>query len=100
MGIRLPQFSMEIKRYKMKKGHTCYNEFNSRITSLWSILFILFIEFFLTIVGLCIGSAIVGMAYGRYIYNRTKNLPDGHPHKPRKINNLWEDDDIRDILKV
>ena len=40
------------------------------------------------------------MIYGKYINYRTNNLPDGHPHKPIQINNKWENDDIRDILKV
>ena len=40
------------------------------------------------------------MAYGKYIRERTNSLPDNHPHKPILINNKWENDDIRDILKV
>merc|ERR1712241_428024 len=56
-------------------------------------------EFFTTLLGLCIGSAVLGMAFGKYIRERTNNLPDNHPHKPILINNKWENDDIRDILK-
>ena len=42
----------------------------------------------------------MGWLYGIYIRRRIALLPDDHPHKPIQTNNKWENDDIRDILKV
>ena len=59
-----------------------------------------FSEFCLYFLGVCIISGCLGWLYGIYIRRRIALLPDDHPHKPIQTNNKWENDDIRDILKV
>jgi len=56
-------------------------------------------EFFLFLVSVTVISAGIGWGYGKYVYNRANALPDNHPHKPRRINNMWENEEKRDILQ-
>ena len=43
---------------------------------------------------------LIGWPFAKYVRHHDDNLADNHPHKPIAIYKQWENDDVRDILKV
>lgn len=57
-------------------------------------------EFFQYMAAVLLISICIGWLYGKYLRRYTDSLPDDHPHKPIPLFKQWENDDVRDILKV
>ena len=55
--------------------------------------------FFASLLSWIVGSLVSLRLYIAYANNRIDQLPENHPHRPAKMNDAWENDEIKDILQ-